>query len=303
MGRDAVMDGDIDQLGVALLYDPRYQAGPGKPPPPKIKWFTSVLLDIVIAVEGPRFERGGPYTHACLSAYPKKVDVSKSVPKARCMNFTDVDSARGFQVYPHLDQAVISEVFGEACEAADPSNGIPEWSFHTPSLLWLMVIGLLGEGRLWPLGQLLAHVVPNMKGVFCSELVADALWRFSEVPFCVYADEARIRRFQARMPEHAFKARVRHRLDFWGLDAAMKDVVGPDEAWDNFRALDLSSGPEVSPVCTGPPDDQGKLLVAVGDGCGQISSHLVGLSEIANSPCLGEPIEAPLRRPPSGIKD
>ena len=285
--------GDIDQLGVALLCDPRYEAAPDKPPPPEIEWITHVLLNIVITVEGPRFERGGPYTHVVLSAYPRKVDVSKSVPKARCLDFTDIDHARGFQVYPHLNQAEMSEVFAQACEATGPSNGIPEWTFHTPSLLWLMTIGLLGNRWTWPLGQVLAHRVPNMKGVFCSELVADALWRFSDVPFCVYADEARIKRFQGRMPELAFKKLVQRRLDMWGLDASMAGVVDPDRAWRNFRALDLTSASEVSGACSGPPDDEGRKLVAVGDDCGQISPHLVGLSEIANSPCLGDPIDSP----------
>jgi hypothetical protein len=293
LGGDPVTEtGDLDQYGVVFLYDPRYEAAPGKPTPPKINWITSVLLDIVIAVEGPRFERGGPYTHACLSAYPKKVDVSKSVSNARCTGFADVDSARGFQVYPHLDQTVMSEVFGEACEAAGPSNRIPEWSFHTPSLLWLMVIGLLGEGRLWPLGQLLAHVVPNMKGVFCSELVADALWRFSEVPFCVYADEARIRRFKA-MSERGFKTRVQRLNEFWNVDAAAARMVTPDDAWDHFQALDLAEATNTFSACQGPPDDQGRELVAVGYCIGQIPPHLVGLSEIANSPCLGDPIDPP----------
>lgn len=298
MGGDAVTGGDINQLGVAFFYDPRYQPEPGKPPPPKIDWITSRLLDAVLRAEASRIPRGGPYTHVCLSAYPKKIDVRKGEKpedrNARHMPFTDGDRARGFDVYPHIHQAVMRGIFDKARRVVSPADPDPEWRFHTPSLLWLMVIGLLAEGRHTVLARALAHIVPNFKGVFCSEMVADALHQFSPTPFHVYADAARIRRLQVSIPKRAFLARTSRLRDLWGTDLNTEGEGGPQAAWQNFQRLDLAAAQVADAACGAPPvDDRGRYLVPIGNDCGQVPPHLIGLSEIANSPCLGEPVSFP----------
>jgi hypothetical protein len=290
--------GDLDQYGVAFFYDPRYHVEDpeGDDEAKPIGWFTSRLLDAVLRAEASRTRRGGPYTHVCLSAHPKKIDVRKggvgAGSNARFMCFTNTDHARGFDVYPHLDQESMGDIFEAARRVVSPADPDPEWRFHTPSLLWLMVIGLLAEGRLTLLAQVLAHLVPNFRGVFCTEMVADAFRRFSPSPFYVYADEARIRRLQLTFPKSVFLARVRRLAGVWGVDA--QEAVEPESAWQNFQGLDVATARVTDAWCGAPPtDDRGRHLVPIGNDVGQIPPHLVGLSEIANSPCLRDPIGLP----------
>lgn len=298
MGGDAVSGGDISQWGVAFFYDPRYHGGdnPKAPPPKKLKWASHRLLDAVLRAEASRIPRGGPYTHVCLSAYPEKIDVRAGKEpedyNARLMRFTGRDHARGFDVYPHLDPKAMRVVFDAARHVVAPADPDPEWRFHTPSLLWLMVIGLLAEGRHTLLAQVLAHLVPNFRGVFCTEMVADAFCRFSPNPFYVYADAARIRRLQVDLPKRAFKARARRLAGMWGVGT--RDAVDPELAWQNFQSFDAAAAGVTDAPCGAPPtDDCGRQLVRIGNKVGQIPPHLVGLSELANSPCLGEPISLP----------
>lgn len=290
--------GDLDQYGVAFFYDPRYHVEDpdGDEDAPEIGWFTNRLLDAVLRAEASRTRRGGPYTHVCLSAYPKKIDVrkggSRAESNARFMCFTNTDRARGFDVYPHLDQEAMRDIFDAARRVVSPADPDPEWRFHTLSLLWLMVIGLLAEGRLTFLAQVLAHLVPNSRGVFCTEMVADAFRRFSPTPFYVYADEARIRRLQLTVPRRVFLARVRRLAGLWG--AGTLEAVEPEAAWQNFQSLDVATARVTDASCGAPPtDDRGRHLVPIGNDVGQIPPHLVGLSEIANSPCLRDPIGLP----------
>jgi len=286
---------DIGQYAVAFFYDPRHHVEDPADQPSQLPWYLRMplywLLDMVLRVEGRRFLHGGPYTHTCLAKYPKMIDVRLGANDGQAYlgEFSSSDERRGFDVYPHQDSETMAAVFEGASQVVGRAEGEPDWWFHVPSLLWLIMIGLLSEGRFSFLARLLAYTVPNFKGVFCSEMVADAFRRFSAEPFCVYVEEARVRRLQLTLPKRAFLRRVRRVGELHGPSAAEPT---PDQAWMNFQALNVATLAGDDSRCEGV-DDHPRVLVPIGNGVGQISPHLVGLSDLANSPNLTDPLGLP----------
>ena len=288
---------DLSDYGLAFLYDPRYYAEDPADTPAKLPWYKRIplnwLLDTVLRLEGPRFDRGGPYTHTCLSRYPAIVDVRLGLNdgKAYVGEFSDADCSRGLDVYPHRQQEIMAEIFSKATERVGDGDKDSEYSFSIPSLLWLIVIGYLSERRFTWLMRLLAHMTPDLPGVFCSEMVADALCRFSPEPFCVYVELERVRNLQVNLPKRAFVKRVERANELWG---AITMSPTSEQAWMNFQTLNLTSEKSLESLCPDPaPDQPNRLLVPVGHGKGEISPHLVGLSDLANSPNLGDPVSLP----------
>jgi hypothetical protein len=288
---------DLSDYGLAFLYDPRYYAEDPADAPRKLVWYKRIplnwLLDAVLRLEGPRFDRGGPYTHTCLSRYPKIVDVrlGRNDGKAYVGEFSEADRRRGLDVYPHLNQKIMAEVFSKAAERAGDGNTGSEYWFSVPSLLWLIVIGYLSEKRFTWLMRFLAHIIPDLPGVFCSEMVADALRRFSPEPFCVYVEPERVRNLQFTLPRRVLLKRIQRASELWETGG---DDPSPERAWINFQALDLTQLSQDDSSCVGQsPDEHGRVLVPIGHGKGEISPHLVGLSDLANSPHLSTPVGLP----------
>lgn len=292
---------DIHQYGLAFLYDPRYHAEDPVEALDPLPWYKRIrlnwLLDAVLRLEGRRFDHGGPYTHTLLSKFPQVVDVrlGSGGGKAYAGDFSDADRRRGLDVYPHSDQEIMCHVFSEVARRVDDGTETDYW-FSVPSLLWLMVIGYLAEGRFTWLMRVLVNVIPDLPGVFCSEMVADALRRFSSKPFCVYVEEERVRNLQLSMSRRAFLKRIQKANELWdaGEEGSTEEVSIPELAWMNFQSLDMQQVARIESPCPGESqDEQGRVLVPIGHDEGQISPHLVGLSDLANSPNLSAPIGFP----------
>lgn len=153
------------------------------------------------------------------------------------------------------------------------------------------MIGYLAEGRFTWLMRFLINVIPDLPGAFCSEMVADALRRFSSEPFCVYVEEERVRNLQLSLSRRAFVKRLHRANELW--DASERRPT-PERAWMNFQSLDLQQAALAGSACPGDSQDEhGRVLVPIGHEEGQISPHLVGLSDLANSPSLSSPIGLP----------